>query len=84
MRCRIGPRKLRKYSRKYNRVFVRGYTRGNTEHRVDLLAEDGVEYCIYPTRDDKLYRYTSYVNVELVTDWNVSTPVAPRDERSSS
>lgn len=36
MRCRLGPKKLRKLSRLFDKNFRLGLTRGNTKHRVDL------------------------------------------------
>lgn len=48
MRCRLGTKKLAKYSRLYGLTFVKGLVRGNTGHRVDLWDADGKAYELYP------------------------------------
>jgi hypothetical protein len=58
MRCKLGDKKLRKYSNKFGIKFIKGLVRGNTDHRVDLFTEDKKCYSIYPTYPDeknKLY-----------------------------
>jgi hypothetical protein len=47
MRCRLGEKKLRSYSKKFEKDFTLGLVRGNTRHRVDLFtAKESFSY--YP------------------------------------
>ena len=48
MRCALGPKKLRKYSKLFGYEFTRGLTRGNTSHRVDLFTADGRTATYWP------------------------------------
>ena len=63
-RCRLGSKKLKKYSQKFGIKFVAGLVRGNTNHRVDLFSEDKKEYVTFP--DGKLYELNGAYNLKEV------------------
>lgn len=55
MRCRCSnPRTLRRLSRRAGFAVVTALTRGNTDHRFDLVAEDGSLWNLY--RDGEVKR----------------------------
>ena len=41
MRCKIGEKKIKKYREQTGLPVVSGLVRGGTNHRIDLLLEDG-------------------------------------------
>ncbi len=51
MRCSLGEKKLRKYSKMAAVEFVKGMVRGNTNHRVDLFTAAGDEFNMWPGED---------------------------------
>lgn len=56
-RCRItNPRTLRRLSKRAGFKVVDALTRGNTDHRFDLVAEDGSRWNLYS--DGELERDT--------------------------
>jgi hypothetical protein len=48
VRCALGPRKLRKYSKLLGIEFVAGMVRGNTDHHVALADTEGRCYHYWP------------------------------------
>ena len=46
-RQKLGEKKLARYRRETGLPVVYGLVRGNTDHRVDLLLEDGSIVCRY-------------------------------------
>lgn len=63
-RCRLGEKKLKKYSEKFGIKFVKGLVRGNTNHRVDLFTENMKEFCTFP--DGKLYEPYSSSELKII------------------
>ena len=51
MRCSLGVKRLRKYSKLLGYEFVRGLVRGGTDHRVDLFTIDKRKANYWPTDD---------------------------------
>jgi hypothetical protein len=62
-RCKLGTKKLNKYSKIFGLKFVKGLVRGNTDHRVDLYLENGERFATYPDR--KLYKLNGFEFVEV-------------------
>jgi hypothetical protein len=50
MRCYLGKKKIERLKRKYKLPIVSAMVRGNTDHRIDVLLEDGTELSLYPEK----------------------------------
>lgn len=68
MRCSLGKKKLRHYSRLLGIEFVAGLVRGNTGHRVDLYTIDKKEFCLWP--DGTVREYEQGNPFDHVREWN--------------